>query len=188
MTMNNVFSRILGADYAQLPAAVRHFHEVQSGHFSGQAEVRGTGSLLARWVRKAFGFPEPAPVVAMQVRVERNAHTERWSRVFGARRFASRFATDATGQLLAEVFGPFRFYFALSVAQQRLHWHFVRWSLGPIPLPRSLGPRVVSWEGANAQGAYRFFSQAQFPIVGELLYYDGSMVPTPPQATSLLNI
>lgn len=180
--MINVFARILGKDYHRLPASVRHFHEVPRAIFQGFATVRGSNSFVASMIRRVFNFPVPAENTPVTIEVERNSDIDQWRRDFGGRKFASTFSPHQTGRLLNEVFGPFRFYFSLSVSDDRLNWHFERWSCGPIPLPKALGPRIVSWEAQNQDGSYRFFSQASFPVVGLLIYYDGFVTASAAQA------
>lgn len=173
--MNNVFARILGPDYGRLPPAVRRFHEVPQATYAGRACVRGASGVLASFIRRVFSFPVPSESVPVRITLERTADLDQWRRNFGGRRFASSFAQHQTGRHLSEGFGPFRFYFSLTATETRLNWHFERWACGPIPLPRALGPRIVSWEGENPDGSYRFFSQAHFPLLGELIYYDGTV-------------
>jgi hypothetical protein len=139
--MNNVFASILGVDYARLPPAVRHFHEVPRATYLGEATVRGSTSNFAAVIRAVFNFPAPAESTPVTIEVERTEDLDQWRRNFGGRKFSSSFERHLTSHLLSEVFGPFRFYFALSAENDRLNWHFQRWSLGPIPLPRALGPR-----------------------------------------------
>lgn len=176
--MNNVFARILGEDYSRLPRAVKNFHEVPQATFQGFAIVRGSTSVVSATIRRIFNFPVPAEHTPVTIEVERNAHLDQWRRDFAGRKFSSTFSTHQTGRLLSEVFGPFRFYFSLSVSDNRLNWHFERWSIGPVPLPKALGPRIVSWESENQDGSYRFFSQAHFPVIGLLIYYDGFANPS----------
>lgn len=171
--MENVFSRIIGQEYMLLPKVVRNFHEVESATYVGEALVRGSSSPLSAMIRRIFNFPVPSEKVSISVSIERTKELESWRRNFGGKKFASEFRQDKTGKLLGEVFGPFRFYFSLSVSENRLNWNFQRWSIGPISLPKALGPRIISWEGEAKDGSYRFFSQANFPIIGQLIYYDG---------------
>lgn len=174
---DGVFARLLGDAWATLPAAVRGFHQSTDAHYAGTALVRGADHLPARLLRRVFGFPLPGASVPVRIHVQRENDGERWSRRFGDRAFASSFRSDASGALLAERFGPFRFHFALAVADGRMHWHFRRWSLGALPLPRALGPRIESWEAGDATGAFRFYSHADFPLLGRLIHYDGMVVP-----------
>ncbi|WP_137937215.1 DUF4166 domain-containing protein [Chitinivorax sp. B] len=171
--MNNAFATLLGSDYLLLPSPVKAFHEVDKAIFEGHAVVKGKKTVLAAFIRWVFNFPVPSESTAVTVSVERTDRMEKWRRNFGGRSFASSFRIDESGRLLSEVFGPFRFYFALTVSENRLNWNFIRWSIGPIPLPTVLGPKIVSWEGENSEGKYQFFSTAHFPIIGELIYYDG---------------
>jgi hypothetical protein len=171
--MDNVFARILGQDYLLLPKVVRDFHEADCATYVGEAVVKGVENPLASMIRRIFNFPAPSEKTPVLVSVERTEDTEQWRRDFGGRKFASTFQQGGAGDLLGEVFGPFRFYFSLDVNENRLNWNFQRWSLGSIPLPKALGPRIISWEAEGQDGNYRFFSQANFPIIGELIYYDG---------------
>ena len=175
---DSVFARLLGDNArAALPMAVRGFHQSTDAHYAGTALVRGANHLPARLVRRVFGFPQPRASVPVHIHVWREGDGERWSRPFGDRAFASGFRCDSSGTLLAERFGPFRFHFVLAAADGRMHWHFRRWSLGPLPLPRVLGPRIESWEAEDATGAFRFYSHADFLLLGRLIHYDGVVVP-----------
>jgi hypothetical protein len=174
---DSVFARLLGDAWTALPAAVRGFHQSIDAHYAGTALVRGVDHPPARLLRRVFGFPRPGVSVPVRIHVRREGDGERWSRCFGDRAFASSFCRDASGTLLAERFGPFRFHFALAAAGGRMHWHFRRWSLGPLPLPRALGPRIESWEAEVGNGAFRFYSHADFPLLGRLIHYDGAVVP-----------
>src|SRR5690606_38777539 len=140
----------------------------------------GVEHLPARLLRRLFGFPRPAPSVQVHIHVQREGGVERWHRRFGDRAFASAFRRDAGGTLLAERFGPFRFHFALAAAGNRMHWQFRRWSVGPVPLPRAIGPRIESWETEDSAGAFHFHSHADFPLLGRLIHYDGVVTPAAP--------
>jgi len=174
---DSVFAHLLGDAWAALPAAVRGFHQSTDARYAGTALVRGADHLPARLLRRMFGFPRPGASVPVHIHVRREGDGERWSRRFGDRAFASCFRREAGDTLLAERFGPFRFHFALAVADGRMHWHFRRWSLGSLPLPHALGPRIESWEAEDGNGAFRFYSHADFPLLGRLIHYDGIVVP-----------
>ncbi len=172
-----MFARLLGDAWDTLPTAVRDFHQSADARYIGTAVVRGADHLPARFVRRLFGFPQPAALVPVHIHVLRDDVGERWSRRFGDCAFASTFHCDSSGALLAERFGPFRFHFALAVSGGRMDWRFQRWSLGPLPLPRVIGPRIESWESEGANGAFRFHSHADFPLLGRLIHYEGVVAP-----------
>lgn len=173
--MDNVFSRIVGSDYALLPKPVREFHEVVSATYEGSAAVKGNSNIVSKLVRRIFSFPVPAENTPVTISISRTNELDQWSRDFGGRKFSSSFAQKNAGKVLSESFGPFYFYFSLSVRSGRLNWNFERWSLGFFPLPKVLGPRIISWEGEGENGGYRFFSEAHFPLIGNLIYYDGTV-------------
>lgn len=173
--MDNVFSRILGGDYSLLTEPVREFHEVERAIYEGTAVVKGNNNFVAKVVRKVFSFPIPAKITPVTISISRTAELDKWERDFGGRRFSSSFAQNSTGQVLSESFGPFHFYFSLAVLGGRLHWNFERWSFAAVPLPKFLGPKITSWEGDGVDGGYRFFSEARFPLLGQLIHYDGTV-------------
>lgn len=173
--MDNVFSRIIGNDYALLPEPVREFHEVLNATYEGTAIVKGNQNIISRFIRRIFNFPVPAEVTAVTISISRTTELDKWNRNFGGRKFSSSFAQNNVGKVLSESFGPFYFYFSLSVKADRLNWNFERWSLGILPLPKFLGPKIISWEGEGENGGYRFFSEAHFPLLGKLIYYDGTV-------------
>lgn len=173
--MDNVFARIMGGDYSLLAAPVREFHEVERAVYEGTAVVRGTNHFVAKLVRRIFSFPVPLEVTPVTVSISRTAELDKWERNFGGRRFSSSFAQNSAGRLLSESFGPFYFYFSLAVSGGRLHWNFERWSFAAMPLPKCLGPKITSWEGEGENGGYRFFSEAHFPLLGQLIHYDGTV-------------
>ncbi|GGY66222.1 hypothetical protein GCM10011613_07660 [Cellvibrio zantedeschiae] len=173
--MDNVFAKIIGSDYALLSAPVREFHEVQNAVYEGFAVVKGSNNPISRIVRRIFSFPVPAKNTSVSILITRTPELDQWSRDFGGRKFSSSFSQNNVGKVLSESFGPFYFYFSLTVSDSRLNWNFERWSLGVLPLPKFLGPKIKSWEGEGENGGYRFFSEAHFPVLGQLIYYDGTV-------------
>lgn len=173
--MDNVFARIIGNDYTLLSESVREFHEVKNATYEGFAIVKGSNNVIAKIIRKIFSFPIPAENTPVSILISRTSELDQWKRNFGGRKFSSSFAQNNVGKVLSESFGPFYFYFSLTVFESKLSWNFERWSLGVLPLPKFLGPKIKSWEGDGENGGYRFFSEAQFPLLGQLIYYDGTV-------------
>ncbi len=171
-----VFCRLLGDDYETLPQVVQDFHDLKHTHWQGHASSKGSNNPLARVLRRIFGFPKLGEEMSVDVWLSSDGGWDQWRRKFGDRRFQSSFHADATG-VLDERFGPFRFGFRLRVDGDRMYWDFVRWGLGPLPLPLILGPRIITYETAAASGAYEFYSQADFPLIGRLVNYHGFITP-----------
>lgn len=172
----NVFRHLLGTSYVTLPQPVQDFHDLKHAHWQGHASSKGADNPLARLLRRIFGFPKLGEEMPVDVWLSKEGDRDQWKRKFGDRRFQSSFHADADG-VLDERFGPFRFGFFLRVEGDRMCWDFVRWGLGPLPLPLFLGPKIITYETANAEGAYEFYSQADFPLIGRLVNYHGAITP-----------
>ncbi|MEP1768234.1 MAG: DUF4166 domain-containing protein [Sulfitobacter sp.] len=174
----NVFRHLLGDDtYKKLPKAVQDYHDHKHSHFTGTAFSGGTNNPIANTVRRLFGFPALADTVSVSIELDIHNGRDRWQRNFGGRRFASSFFPHLDGSL-DERFSPFRFRFQLRHEGDKLYWDFVGWSLGSMPLPKLLGPRIVTWETASPEGGFEFYSHADFPAIGRLVHYHGIVTPT----------
>ncbi len=158
--------------YEALPDAVRQYNDTETGTFVGTARSGGVNHIFARALRRMFGFPLVADSLDVEVRRSVEDGHEVWRRKFGDRRFMSRFNADPDG-VLNEIFSPFQFGFRLRPEGDRLYWDFERWSLGPIRLPKALGPKIITYETKSADGGYEFYSQADFPVLGRLIEYHG---------------
>ena len=167
---------MLGAAYDDLPTAVQQFHDHAASHYQGVASSGGAAHFPARLLRRVFGFPPISDRLTVDVWLSQRGTSEHWKRNFGGRGFQSSFARTGDG-CLHERFGPFRFAFRLRIADQRLHWDFARWSLWVIPLPKALGPKIVTHESESEDGAYAFYSHADFPLIGTLINYEGTISP-----------
>ncbi|MDQ2091433.1 DUF4166 domain-containing protein [Marimonas arenosa] len=179
MSALNVFRDLLGPRYDDLPGAVQRFHEPAHDHYRGTAFSGGSDHALARLIRRVFGFPETGAELDVEIWLSQENGRDRWCRRFAARRFSSSFSAAPDG-VLDERFPPFRFGFHLQAEGGRMHWVFRRWSLGPVPLPRFLGPRIETWETEAVDGGFEFYSHADFPLIGRLIHYHGVVHPVPP--------
>lgn len=176
--MSDVFRQLLGSEYEKLPTAVQEYHDHRHTHYTGTAFSGGNKGALARTVRGLFGFPEPAEDMPVEITLSVEDGRDRWHRRFGTRRFSSSFHVNPDGSL-DEKFGPFRFAFRLRCDGDRMYWDFARWSCLGLPMPRALGPRVETYETESEDGAFEFYSHADFPIMGRLVHYHGKVRPTP---------
>lgn len=172
----NVFRDLLGADYDRLPAAVRDFHDHKAPHVQGQAFSGGATHVVARLLRRIFGFPAIAEVMPVDIWLAKEGGRDVWRRSFGGRKFSSSFHVNADGTL-DEKFGPFRFAFRLRVEGNRMYWDFERWGILRLPLPKALGPTISTYETEAADGSFEFYSHADFPILGRLVHYHGTVRP-----------
>ena len=173
--MNNIFMLILREQYRSLPPAIQRFHEVRMGQFSGTAVVKGASGWLARAVRRIAGFPAPTGETPLTVKVIRSEVQERWLRQFGKSHFSSTLTRVFSQNVLCENFGMLRFYFSLSVRDGGIHWQLVSWNFAGIPMPDSFGPEVEVRESVNAEGQYQFSVLVEFPLIGTLMEYSGTL-------------
>ena len=173
-TGSNVFRDLLGADYEQLPKAVRDFHDHKAAHVQGSAFSGGATHFLARILRRVFGFPEIADEMSVDIWLAKEGGRDVWYRRFGTRKFSSSFHVNPDGTL-DEKFGPFRFAFRLRVDGDRMYWDFERWGVAGLSLPRALGPTISTYETEAADGSFEFYSHADFPLLGRLVHYHGTV-------------
>lgn len=172
-----LYARIMGADFASLPAAVRALHLVNGDlAASGLAEVIRGRHPLARLIAAVTGFPPAARAVPVSVWMREEGGVETWRRDFGGAAFESRLAER--GGLLTERFGPIRFAFTLRREENGLTMHFRRWWLGPLPMPRLLLPRGIAREYEEG-GRFHFDVPIALPLIGLLVHYRGWLTPPP---------
>jgi len=170
-----LYARVMGEDFALLPPAVRALHQVNGDlAAAGEAEViRGRG-LIARLLCRLMRFPAAAARVPVSVWMREEDGVETWRRAFGGAAFSSRLAQR--GALLVERFGPLRFGFALRREPDGLAMHFVRWWLGPLPMPRLLMPRGTARE-YEAESRFHFDVPIALPLLGPIIHYRGWLIP-----------
>lgn len=172
-----LYGRIMGADFARLPGAVRALHRV-NGELAaaGTAEVIRGRNPLAWLIGRLVGFPPAGSGIPVTVWMREEGGVETWRRDFGGVAFESRLAQR--GDLLVERFGPIRFAFALKREEDGLSMHFRRWWLGPLPMPRLLLPSGVARE-FEQDGRFHFDVPIALPLIGLLVHYRGSLTPQP---------
>ncbi|MEO8115816.1 MAG: DUF4166 domain-containing protein [Phenylobacterium sp.] len=171
--------RVLGAGADQLAPAVIAVHlRAAAASLQGGGRARGHGGLVARTLRNVMGMPHPGSYPDIAVIIEPDRAGETWSRRFGARRFRSRLASGAEPGHFEERFGPLRFVFRAELKGGGFRWRFVRWSLGPLPLPAGLSPRIRAVSFAR-DGVYRFRAITAHPWLGLLFAYSGCLRPPP---------
>jgi hypothetical protein len=170
-----LYERVMGAEFARLPEAVRALHLVNGDlGASGLAEVtRGTG-LLARLVGWIMGFPAAGTQIPVSIWMREEGGVETWRRDFGGAAFSSRLAER--GGLLTERFGLIRFGFTLKREANGLSMHFERIWLGPLRLPLFLAPRGTARE-YEEDGRFHFDVPIALPLIGPVIHYRGWLTP-----------
>jgi Domain of unknown function (DUF4166)/Saccharopine dehydrogenase NADP binding domain len=173
-----LYARILGHAWQNLPAPIRHMHDVRGTHAaSGRAKVERGRGLLARLAAAIIGFPPACADIAVVVEFDASEGCETWRRTFGKRSFSSR-QSSGRGQsqhLLCEHFGPLRFDMALVASGERLSLVLRRWSIFGLPLPMALGLHSESYESAE-NDRFNFHVQISHPLTGLIAQYDGWLV------------
>ncbi|MEP7454049.1 DUF4166 domain-containing protein [Phyllobacterium sp. SB3] len=170
-----LFERLLGRRWSGLPASVRAVHG--GGYLSGSGRViaRIGANLPARLLRRLLGLPYSGRHEA-SVTLEPAPDGERWTRRFGSAQFTSRLIDAGPLGLFEERFGPLRFTFDLQPTPAGVSWELCGWSVGGLPLPGWLAPRIRA--GAeDAGGLYRFRVVVAHRWIGLLFAYRGMLFP-----------
>lgn len=163
--------------YRQLPAALKAFHDRDApAVWCGRAIVENGQSLMARLVRRVFGFAHEGVDVPVIVSVERNGAMETWTRNFAGRRFSSRL-TSLGANVVAEQFGPFSILLGLEAGSDRITMPVVGWRLFGIRLPGALAPRSETVEHQDEEGRFCFDVRISAPLTGLIVHYRGWLRP-----------
>jgi NAD(P)-dependent dehydrogenase (short-subunit alcohol dehydrogenase family) len=170
-----LYERLMGADFAALPAMVRSIHDIQAdAGAAGEGRVARGRNLFARLMGAIAGFP-PAGDYPLHVAFAQRDGRERWTRDFGGHVFSSELS--ARHGLAVERFGAMRFGFALAPTPDGLVMHLRRWSAFGVRLPLFLAPRIAAREWQDEEGRFRFDVRLRFPLAGEIVHYAGWLRP-----------
>jgi hypothetical protein len=174
-----LYRRILGAAWEKLPAEIRALHDLNGPAIvAGRASVARGNGILAGAAAAWIGFPRTLADTPVRVRFDVQAGIETWTRTLGRNTFSSRqFAgTGRSERLLCERFGPLTLAMALVPDGQRLQLVLRRWSMGGVPLPLWLGPRIEAFESVE-EGRFRFHVRISHPLTGLIVKYEGWLAP-----------
>lgn len=171
-----LFQQALGAPFFNLPASVRGLHANRgTARYAGIATVERGRNPLARLCARLAGLPGAMRDAPITVEFVADRKGEAWHRVFGGVRMDSRLAFR--DGLLRERIGALQFRHAL-VANAGAIWWRVRAVrvLGILPLPARWFGGVRCRESEH-EGRYRFEVEAELPLVGRVIRYDGWLEP-----------
>lgn len=180
MTTSALFPDLLGEEsWRQLPDAVRAMHGAAPLlHANGVADVAGAGHLPARCLRYLLGLPAPGPQQALALTIERRSTGETWTRRFTKRRMSSVIRRRPGSALLHERLGPATLGFELCRDGDAIDWQLRSLHVLGVPMPRALRGRVLSRSGLR-DGRYHFLVDVRLPLLGQLIAYEGWLVPLP---------
>ncbi|MGI8981498.1 MAG: DUF4166 domain-containing protein [Pirellulaceae bacterium] len=174
MENQSLYQRVLGERYQQLHPLLREFH--------GRSEVRAEGTfriirppqLFKRLLGSLLGMPAAAENVPTILTVATIKNAEKWVRSFGKFRMATW--QWSWQHLLLERSGPVTFGIHLEIVDGGMHFVCKRvWLLG-IPLPLWIAPSVLAVV-TPLQHGWHAKVQLMFPLIGEMLRYEGEIYP-----------
>ncbi len=179
----SLYQRLLAGSWTSLPQSLRRLHgqypdvtedSLPTTTWRGRACVSRGGSLLARIVCGAFGFPPASDDVDVRITFQRENGSETWVRDFDGHRFASvqYEGRGAYEGLLCERFGPLTFGLALCVNDGVLTLPIRRWDAFGLRLPLWLAPKSDASE-FDRDGVFHFRVDLALPLVGQLVRYEG---------------
>lgn len=153
-------------------------HNVEAGghRAEGVARVECGKHPLARLFAALYGFPGPGEQVPLKVSFYPRDRGEVWQRDFGGRKF-STFQSEGGGyadRLLAESFGPVRFWMALVLKEGKLYSITRRWSVFGVPLPLALAPNASVYEYADGDD-FCFHVEVKHWLTGLIVRYEGKL-------------
>lgn len=168
-----IHARAIGPAFDALPAAIRELHETPGRSlWRGEAMTEGASGPLAALVAGIVGFPKAQAACAAEVAIEADGARSVWRRRIGGHAFASVLSHPGRGRV-RERFGPVSMDLSLTPEGDRLVYRVEGWRLGPIPLPRALGPSTRAHEEVDAEGRFVFDVEISLPLVGRLVRYRG---------------
>ena len=176
----SLYARVLGARFAELPAAVQRMHQPGWGQRArGMARVDGPGGVLARIVAVVFRFPPAAERVELTITIDPKGGREHWTRDFGRHRLTSVLSAAPIAGRLCERFGPLSFELDLLTDRGGVRGMPVRrwWLLG-VRLPLMLAPVSTASEQVDGAGRFHFDIELSLPLrLGRIVRYRGWLLP-----------
>lgn len=167
----NLYPRLLGEAFQDLPNAVRAFHDPNGMTvWAGEAHVTQGKGVMARMACRLFGFPRDGAAVPLVLTVIPEGSSEKWHRDFGGRVMSS--VQFAKGALLIERLGPVLIKMRPVINGDRFSVQPVGWSLLGLPLPRALMPTSENFE-TETDGRFQFNVSIAAPLVGPIVAYRG---------------
>lgn len=167
-------ARVIGPAFDALPEPIRALHETPGRSlWRGEAMTEGAAGPLAALVAGIVGFPKTQAACPAEVAIDADGERSVWRRRIGGHAFASVLSASGEGGRVRERFGPVSMVLSLTPEGERLVYRVEGWRLGPIPLPRALGPSTRAHEEVDAEGRFVFDVEISLPLIGRLARYRG---------------
>lgn len=172
-----IYPRAIGPAFDALPGPIRALHETPGRSlWRGEAMTEGAAGPLAAFAAGVVGFPKAQAACPAEVAIEADGDRSVWRRRIGEHGFASVLSHPREGGRVSERFGPLSMELTLAPEGGRLVYRVEGWRLGPIPLPRALGPTTRALEEVDAEGRFVFDVEISAPLIGRLVRYRGWLV------------
>jgi saccharopine dehydrogenase-like NADP-dependent oxidoreductase len=169
-----IYARAIGPAFETVPEPIRALHETPGRSlWRGEALVEGAASPLAALIARIVGFPKAQVACPAEVAIDADGDRSIWRRRIGGHAFSSVLSRPRPGGRVNERFGPVSMDLTLTPDGDRLVYRVAGWRLGPLPLPRALGPSTVAFEEVDAQGRFVFDVTITAPFAGRLVRYRG---------------
>jgi predicted DCC family thiol-disulfide oxidoreductase YuxK len=173
-SMTDILLRnILGADFDQMPAAVRRMHSIdKTREVRGTSRVIGGKNPLSSLIRAMAALPRPTWRAPIHIRFVKDRDGEEWDRHFGTSRFHTMMKQE--GRYLAEhlVASPITFVYEVKADNKGFSLHVRQVRFLGIPLPRLLRPTLAA-RAREWRGRYQFSTVVSFWFCGRVISYFG---------------
>lgn len=167
-TDGSILALHMGDSFNKLSPVLQKSHLGHS-RLTGVASVT-QGNIIARLICRLFNLPQSGANIDLTVDCEHDTNTMSWRRNFNGHLMNSSFRRK--GEHLIEKLGPFALTLKATEQQGSLIYQFSKTAFLGIPLPRTLGPRIVASE-RDHNGRYQFSVEVNMLCVGKLICYGG---------------
>ncbi len=171
MNTLSMYEKVLGDDYAKLPAAVQRFHRLRGRTvLNGWVETQAPKSALAKVLAACLGTPRSSSSGPIRFELSASPAEETWTRHFPAQTMTSRMRL-VDGHI-REQLGAAQLTFDLFAVEDSLSMRLARMRFLGVPCPKWLMPTIVA-EERGADDQIHFLIAAELPLVGVVASYRG---------------
>jgi hypothetical protein len=183
METSSMYAQVLGAAFTNLAPALRRVHGFEQRRFTGLLSVRTGAHPLARLSLWLTRLPRSTmdPNLPCHLCLLPSKRGERWERDIGPWKFIThqRLAGNSDRhegkKEIQERFGAISLRLCLRVKGESLCIRSVGTRIFCIPVPRSLGIRVVAYETPVDNGSFACNVRVYLPGLVALLQYRGTL-------------